>query len=49
MSKTDSRISEPSKWQGLNLLGKALTNLRYDFTIELMPKKTNHNRVRNRP
>ena len=53
MRKTDSRISDPSNWEGLNLLGKGLTNLRYEFTLDLKnqkeQKKTNNNRPRNRP
>ncbi len=53
MRKTDSRISGPSNWEGLNLLGKGLTNLRYEFTLDLKnqkeQKKTNNNRPRKRP
>jgi len=49
MSKDDPNIADPSKWKGLNLLGKALTNLRYDFTIELMQKQSNNSRSKNRP
>ena len=34
-----SRISDYSKWKGLNFLRKALTKMFYDFTIELHQKK----------
>jgi ribA/ribD-fused uncharacterized protein len=36
MAKSDPNIKDPKKWKGLNLLGKSLTNLRYEFTLELM-------------
>ena len=39
MRKMYSRISDYSKWKGLNFLRKALTKLFYDFTIELHQKK----------
>lgn len=34
MDSKNPRISNPKNWYGLNLLGKALTNLRYYFHIE---------------
>ena len=30
----DPRIQDPSKWRGLNLLGKVLTKLREDLVAE---------------
>lgn len=32
LAKNHPDIGNPSKWKGLNLLGKALTNLRYTYT-----------------
>jgi ribA/ribD-fused uncharacterized protein len=44
-------INDPSKWKGLNLLGKALTNLRYEFTLDLIAKNqiTPSKKRRNNP
>lgn len=39
LAKTDRRIKNPSQWLGLNLLGKALTNLRYYLTDKIAIKE----------
>lgn len=35
IKETDPTVTNPSKWKGLNLLGKILTNLREKFKLEI--------------
>jgi ribA/ribD-fused uncharacterized protein len=46
LGKKDPKIHNPENWKGLNLLGKALTNLRYYFTLELKKKQEEKNEVK---
>jgi len=38
MTEDDPAAKDPSKWKGLNLLGKVLTNTRTNFEQELKSK-----------
>ncbi|MBM26158.1 MAG: hypothetical protein CL760_10845 [Chloroflexi bacterium] len=46
LGKKDPKINNPENWKGLNLLGKALTNLRYYFALELKKKQEEKNEVK---
>jgi ribA/ribD-fused uncharacterized protein len=49
IKESDTNATTPSKWKGLNLLGKILTNLREKIKYDLKNQNNNLNKRKNKP